>query len=241
MTALIFIVAPTLQTRVLPRVGVRPIIMTGMALGAVAMLGFFAQLTPSSTYAADVLPGLLIIGIGMPCIFAPSFATATLGVDRYEAGVASAMVNTSPAGRRRGRHRGPLDDLRQRGRQLRLEPCARPGAGGRRRDPRLHDRVLRRGGHVRGRSARRRARAAGAHPPPAAARPPSPRPTWPSSGARHGSKSWPTSPRRAGRSWQTTSASTGPTPPGSGPRPRRRRARARAAARRSARCSARRP
>ena len=69
--------------------------MTGMALGAVAMLGFFAQLTPSSTYAADVLPGLLIIGIGMPCIFAPSFATATLGVDRYEAGVASAMVNTS--------------------------------------------------------------------------------------------------------------------------------------------------
>ena len=95
MTALIFIVAPTLQTRVIPRVGVRPIIMTGMALGAVAMLGFFAQLTPTSTYAADVLPGLLIIGLGMPCIFAPSFATATLGVDRYEAGVASAMVNTS--------------------------------------------------------------------------------------------------------------------------------------------------
>jgi EmrB/QacA subfamily drug resistance transporter len=95
MTALIFIIAPTLQTRVLPRVGVRPIIMTGMALGAVAMIGFFAQLTPSSTYAADVLPGLLIIGVGMPCIFAPSFATATLGVDRYEAGVASAMVNTS--------------------------------------------------------------------------------------------------------------------------------------------------
>ena len=94
MTALIFIVAPTLQTRVLPRVGVRPIIMTGMALGAVAMLGFFAQLTPTSTYVAHVLPGLLIIGIGMPCIFAPSFATATLGVDRYEAGVASAMVNT---------------------------------------------------------------------------------------------------------------------------------------------------
>jgi EmrB/QacA subfamily drug resistance transporter len=94
MTALIFILAPTLQTKVIPRVGVRPIIMTGMTLGAVAMLAFFAQLTPSSTYAANVLPGLLIIGIGMPCIFAPSFATATLGVARYEAGVASAMVNT---------------------------------------------------------------------------------------------------------------------------------------------------
>jgi EmrB/QacA subfamily drug resistance transporter len=94
MTALIFIVAPTVQTQVLPRVGVRPIIMTGMALGALAMLAFFAQLTPSSSYASHVLPGLIIIGIGMPCIFAPSFATATLGVDRHEAGVASAMVNT---------------------------------------------------------------------------------------------------------------------------------------------------
>jgi hypothetical protein len=58
------------------------------------MAVFFAQLTPSSTYAANVLPGLIVLGIGMPCIFAPSFATATLGVDRYEAGVASAMVNT---------------------------------------------------------------------------------------------------------------------------------------------------
>jgi hypothetical protein len=42
MTALIFIVAPTVQTQVLPRVGVRPIIMMGMALGALAMLAFFA-------------------------------------------------------------------------------------------------------------------------------------------------------------------------------------------------------
>ncbi|WP_445151521.1 MFS transporter [Baekduia sp. Peel2402] len=94
MTALIFIMAPTLQTKVLPRTGARVLIITGMTLGAISMLAFFAQLSPSSTYAANVLPGLLILGIGMPCIFAPSFATATLGVDRYEAGVASAMVNT---------------------------------------------------------------------------------------------------------------------------------------------------
>jgi len=42
-----------------------------------------------------VLPGLLIIGLGMGCIFAPSFSSATLGVEASEAGVASAMVNTS--------------------------------------------------------------------------------------------------------------------------------------------------
>ena len=94
MTALIFIVAPTVQTKILPRFGVRPIVMTGMTLGALSMLLFFSRLTPSSSYAGHVLPGLLMIGVGMPCIFAPSFATATLGVTRYEAGVASAMVNT---------------------------------------------------------------------------------------------------------------------------------------------------
>jgi hypothetical protein len=66
-----------------------------VTLGAIAMAGFFAQLTPTSSYAGHVLPGLIIIGLGMPCIFAPSFSTATLGVTRYEAGVASAMVNTS--------------------------------------------------------------------------------------------------------------------------------------------------
>jgi EmrB/QacA subfamily drug resistance transporter len=94
MTLMIFIVAPTVQTKVLPRFGARPIVMTGMTLGVLSMLLFFTRLEPSSTYAADVLPGLLMIGIGMPCIFAPSFATATLGVERHDAGVASAMVNT---------------------------------------------------------------------------------------------------------------------------------------------------
>ncbi|MDQ8045329.1 MAG: MFS transporter [Solirubrobacteraceae bacterium] len=94
MTLAIFIMAPTIQTRILPRVGVRPLIITGMTLGTLSMLLFFTQLTPSSTYASGLLPGLVMIGIGMPCVFAPCFATATLGVDRFEAGVASAMVNT---------------------------------------------------------------------------------------------------------------------------------------------------
>jgi hypothetical protein len=55
----------------------------------------FTRLTPGSTYASHVLPGLLVLGVGMGCIFAPAFSTATLGVEGSEAGVASAMVNTS--------------------------------------------------------------------------------------------------------------------------------------------------
>ena len=64
-----------------------------MLLSAVAML-MFTGVSADSSYAADVLPGLLVIGLGLGLIFAPAMSTATLGVDRADAGVASALVNT---------------------------------------------------------------------------------------------------------------------------------------------------
>jgi EmrB/QacA subfamily drug resistance transporter len=94
MTATIVVTATTVQTKVLPRTGAKPLVCAGMTLGVIAMI-FFTRLTPHASYATHVLPGLLIIGVGMGCIFAPAFGTATLGVDRSEAGIASAMVNTS--------------------------------------------------------------------------------------------------------------------------------------------------
>jgi EmrB/QacA subfamily drug resistance transporter len=94
MTATIVVTATTVQTRVLHRTGAKPLVIAGMTLGVIAMI-LFTRLTPGGAYASDVLPGLIIIGIGMGCIFAPAFGTATLGVHRQEAGIASAMVNTS--------------------------------------------------------------------------------------------------------------------------------------------------
>jgi EmrB/QacA subfamily drug resistance transporter len=94
MTATIVVSSTTVQTRILQRTGVKPLVVTGMILGILAML-FFTRLAPGSSYATDVLPGLIVIGVGMGCIFAPAFSTATLGVPRNESGIASAMVNTS--------------------------------------------------------------------------------------------------------------------------------------------------
>jgi hypothetical protein len=84
----------TAQTRVLPRTGAKPLVMTGMTLGVIAMI-IFTRLSPGGAYVTHVLPGLLVIGVGMGCIFAPAIGTATLGVEVRETGVASAMVNTS--------------------------------------------------------------------------------------------------------------------------------------------------
>jgi EmrB/QacA subfamily drug resistance transporter len=94
MTGAIVVTSTTVQTRLLPRIGAKRIVTAGMTLGVLAML-LFTRLKPGSGYLADVLPGLLLVGLGMGCIFAPAFGTATLGVKPTEAGVASAMVNTS--------------------------------------------------------------------------------------------------------------------------------------------------
>ena len=94
MTGVLVATSVTAQTRVLPRTGAKPLVVIGMTLGVIAML-LFTRLTPGGAYATHVLPGLLVIGLGMGCIFAPAIATATLGVDLRETGVASAMVNTS--------------------------------------------------------------------------------------------------------------------------------------------------
>ncbi len=94
MTVMIVLTATTVQTRVLHRTGAKPLVMTGMTLGLVAMI-LFTQLTPHGAYATHVLPGLLLTGVGMGCVFAPAFSTATLGVKSADAGIAAAMVNTS--------------------------------------------------------------------------------------------------------------------------------------------------
>ncbi len=93
LSAAIIITANIVNTRLLAKIGARPLMVTGMLLGAAAML-YLTQLDAGSSYAAGVLPALIAMGIGMGNIFPPAFTTATYGVDHADTGVASAMVNT---------------------------------------------------------------------------------------------------------------------------------------------------
>jgi EmrB/QacA subfamily drug resistance transporter len=93
MMAVIMPVGAIGQTRLLPRFGARPLITIGMLLSAGAMV-MFTGVGVHSSYVADILPGLLVMGLGLGLVFAPAMSTATLGVDRGDAGVASALVNT---------------------------------------------------------------------------------------------------------------------------------------------------
>jgi EmrB/QacA subfamily drug resistance transporter len=81
------------NVRLLPLLGARALITTGMILAAIGML-FLSRITADSSYLTHVLPIMPVMGFGFGLIFATSFNTATAGVARGDAGVASAMVNT---------------------------------------------------------------------------------------------------------------------------------------------------
>jgi EmrB/QacA subfamily drug resistance transporter len=93
MTFAIMFTATTAQTQLIPRFGARPLIGGGLALGAIGML-LLTGIGVDSSYASHVLPGLLVMGLGLGLVFAPAMSSATLGVEPGDAGVASATVNT---------------------------------------------------------------------------------------------------------------------------------------------------
>ena len=81
-------------TRLMLRVRPRLLMAPGFLVAALGML-ILAQIKVDSSYAAVLLPGLVLMGLGMGTAFMPAMSLATYGVRPEDAGVASAMVNTS--------------------------------------------------------------------------------------------------------------------------------------------------
>ena len=83
-----------IASRLIQRVPTRLMIAPGMIVGALGML-WLSQLEPDSSYWVHVAPALALMGIGLGYVIVPSIGTATTGAQPADAGVASAMVNTS--------------------------------------------------------------------------------------------------------------------------------------------------
>jgi EmrB/QacA subfamily drug resistance transporter len=77
-----------------PRFGPRPLVVTGMLLGAGGML-YLTRLGVASSYATAILPALIMLGVGFGLVISTSINSATLGVRPADAGVASATVSAS--------------------------------------------------------------------------------------------------------------------------------------------------
>jgi len=76
------------------RVGVKPVLVVGMAM-LTAGLVFFTQVSVDGSYVDDLLPGFLLIGVGIGFSFVPISIAALAGVRPAEAGLASGLINTS--------------------------------------------------------------------------------------------------------------------------------------------------
>ena len=88
------IIWSTVAAQLVTRIGVKPVLTVGMAM-LTAGLVYFTQVSLGGSYFADLLPGFLIIGVGIGFSFVPISIAALAGVQPAEAGLASGLINTS--------------------------------------------------------------------------------------------------------------------------------------------------
>jgi MFS family permease len=88
------IVWSTLAAQLVNRVGVKPVLIAGMVFLSAGLL-FFTQVSVGGSYVGDLLPGFLLISVGIGFSFVPISIAALAGVQPSEAGLASGLFNTS--------------------------------------------------------------------------------------------------------------------------------------------------
>ena len=89
----IMFVAP-IATKLLPIIGPRPMMIGGPLLAALGLL-YLSQITADGSYFVQVLPALVVMGLGMGFIFIPLQNLALSGVAPHDAGAASATANSA--------------------------------------------------------------------------------------------------------------------------------------------------
>jgi EmrB/QacA subfamily drug resistance transporter len=88
------IVWSAVAAQLVTKVGVKPVLVAGMT-ALTAGLVYFTQVSVGGSYVGDLLPGFLLIGIGLGFSFVPISIAALAGVANEEQGLASGLINTS--------------------------------------------------------------------------------------------------------------------------------------------------
>jgi EmrB/QacA subfamily drug resistance transporter len=92
--ALTAIVASGVAQSLVTRMGVQPALAFGNLLLVLGLL-YFTFISVDGSYVGDLLPGFLLIGVGLGFSFVPVSIAALAGIKPYEAGLASGLINTS--------------------------------------------------------------------------------------------------------------------------------------------------
>jgi hypothetical protein len=94
MTVTIMIAAPLLS-HFLPAVGVRVPMTVGPIVAASGLFWLSTFITVEGNFATQVLPGVVLLGLGLAMMFVPMQNVALSGIDEHDAGVASAAVSAT--------------------------------------------------------------------------------------------------------------------------------------------------
>jgi Na+/melibiose symporter-like transporter len=76
------------------RLGVKPVLIGGLLVASSGLL-LLTGLAPGSSYATAMLPGLVLVAVGMGNTFTPLTLTATTNVAPSEQGLASGLFTTA--------------------------------------------------------------------------------------------------------------------------------------------------
>src|SRR5256714_2793675 len=80
--------------QIVTRIGVKPVLVAGMT-ALTAGLVYFTQVSVHGSYVGDLLPGFLLVGVGLGFSFVPISIAALAGIQAAEASLASGLINTS--------------------------------------------------------------------------------------------------------------------------------------------------
>jgi EmrB/QacA subfamily drug resistance transporter len=83
-----------IAAQLVTRIGVKPVLAIGMTT-LTGGLVYFTQVSVGGSYLADLLPGFLLIAVGLGFSFVPISIAALAGIQPAEAGLASGLINTS--------------------------------------------------------------------------------------------------------------------------------------------------
>ena len=86
--------AAGISSKLLSRVGTRPLIVAGSLLAAGGVY-YLSRIPVHGSYAADLLPGLVVMSLGLGAVFVAVTAAANAGVPSDKAGLAAALLNAS--------------------------------------------------------------------------------------------------------------------------------------------------
>jgi EmrB/QacA subfamily drug resistance transporter len=83
-----------ISTQLLPRIGSRPLIVAGTLIGAAGVF-LLSMIGADGSYVSDVLPGLVVMALGLGAVFVGVQNAANAGVPAEQAGLAAALISAS--------------------------------------------------------------------------------------------------------------------------------------------------